>query len=121
MKRNWLRGIIGGLSFTSALFVFQACYGTPQDLGLDVYVTGQVKARSSGLPIKGIKATVTNNMQYEITDENGYFSMYTEMFERLEMRFEDIDSTENGLFADKDTVIEIVSDEIHMEISLEEK
>jgi putative lipoprotein (rSAM/lipoprotein system) len=121
MKRNWIRGIIGGLSFTSALFVFQACYGTPQDIGLDILVSGHVKSKSSGLPIEGIKVSVTNNMQYEMTDENGHFSMYTEMFEHLRMNFEDIDSTANGYYASKDTVLNNVSEDVFLEISLEDK
>jgi hypothetical protein len=120
MKRNWIRGIIGGLSFTTALFVFQACYGTPQDMGLDVYITGRVKSRSNGSPIRGIKVTVTNTMQYEMTNDEGYFSMFTEMSDKLAMSFEDIDSTANGSYANKDTVINIGSGEIHMEVSLED-
>lgn len=31
MKKGWIRKLICGLSFGSALFIFQACYGTPQD------------------------------------------------------------------------------------------
>ncbi len=27
---KWIRRILKGLSLTAALFVFQACYGTPQ-------------------------------------------------------------------------------------------
>lgn len=30
-NRNWVRILLGGFSMTSALFVFQACYGSPQD------------------------------------------------------------------------------------------
>lgn len=30
MKYRWLRNILKGVSVTTALFVFQACYGTPQ-------------------------------------------------------------------------------------------
>ena len=61
MKRNWVRRIIGGISFTSALFVFQACYGTPQDFGFDLFIEGQVKSASTGLPVKGIKNDCLGN------------------------------------------------------------
>jgi hypothetical protein len=121
MKKNWIRGIVGGLSFTTALFVFQACYGTPQDLGFDVLVSGQVKAKSSGIPIKGIKVSVTNTMQYEMTGENGHFSLYTEMFENLRMKFEDIDSTANGYYMSKDTVLSNVTEEVFLDITLDDK
>lgn len=114
--------MLGGLSITSALFIFQACYGTPQDLGHDLLLEGQVKSKTSGLPIKGIKVTVSNNMQYEFTDDNGHFSLYTEMLEHLKILFEDVDSTQNGLYADKDTVLNNISTgKVFLDIDLEEK
>jgi len=121
MKQNWIRKIVGGLSLTSAMFVFQACYGTPQDFGLDLLIEGQVKAKASGLPIKGIKVSVADNMQYEITDEEGKFSFYTEMLEGLTLQFQDIDSIQNGLYFDKDTVLNELSEKVFLDITLEEK
>jgi hypothetical protein len=121
MKRNVIRKIIGGLSLTSAMFVFQACYGTPQDFGLDLLIEGQVKSKSSGLPIKGVKVSVVENMQYELTDEEGKFSFYTEMLEGLTLQFQDVDSIQNGLYAAKDTVLSDLSENIYLEIALEEK
>jgi len=121
MKRNWIRKIIGGLSFTSALFVFQACYGTPQDFGFDSLIEGQVKAKTSGLPIKGIKVSIADNMQYEITNENGQFSFYTEMLDGLTLQFQDIDSIQNGLYINKDTVLTQISEKVYLDIMLEEK
>nr|WP_319573144.1 hypothetical protein [uncultured Draconibacterium sp.] len=121
MKRNVIRKIVGGLSLTSAMFIFQACYGTPQDFGLDLLIEGQVKANTSGLPIKGIKVSVADNMQYELTDENGKFSFYTEMLEGLKLQFQDIDSNQNGLYVDKDTVLADLSENVYLDIVLEEK
>jgi hypothetical protein len=121
MKKNRIGKIIGGLSFTSALFIFQACYGTPQDFGLDLLIEGQVKSRSSGLPIKGIKVSVADNMQYDLTDEEGMFSFYTEMVDGLTLQFQDIDSIQNGLYFDKDTVLTDLSENVYLDIALEEK
>ena len=121
MKQNWIRKIIGGLSLTSAMFVFQACYGTPQDFRLDLLIEGQVKAKTSGLPIKGIKVSVADNIQYEITDEEGKFSFYTEMLEGLTLQFQDIDSIQNGLYYDKDTVLTELSEKVFLDITLEVK
>ncbi len=121
MKRNVTRKIIGGLSLTSAMFVFQACYGTPQDFGLDILIEGQVKSKTSGLPIKGIKVSVADNVQYEVTDEEGKFSFYTEILEGLTLHFQDIDSTQNGLYIDKDTVLTDLKENIYLDIALEEK
>lgn len=120
MKRNWIRNIIGGLSFTSALFIFQACYGTPQDFEPDLLLEGLVKSQSTGVPIKGIKVSVPEH-QYIFTDENGRFSFYTWMNEKITVRFEDVDGMENGMYLSKDTLIENVSNQLSLEISLAEK
>lgn len=121
MKRNTIRKIIGGLSLTSALFVFQACYGTPQDFGLDLLIEGQVTSKTSGLPIKGVKVSVKDNIQYEVTDEEGRFSFYTEMQEGIKLQFQDIDATQNKLYADKDTVLIDLKKKVFLNIALEEK
>jgi hypothetical protein len=118
MKRNWIRTIIGGLSFTSALFIFQACYGTPQDLQNDILLEGQVKSKSSGLPIKGIRVLVPDVMQSQLTDENGNFSFYTGARENLKIQFEDVDLTQNGSYAIQDTVINPVSQKVFLNITL---
>ncbi|HOI78276.1 MAG TPA: hypothetical protein PLI30_01590 [Petrimonas sp.] len=76
MRQNWIRNIVGGLSFTTALFIFQACYGTPQDFGLDVFVEGKVVSKTTGEPIKGIKVSAAS-LQHTVTDDKGMFSFYT--------------------------------------------
>jgi hypothetical protein len=119
MKRNWIRRIIKGLSLTSALFVFQACYGTPHDFGLDLFIEGQVKSKTTDLPIEGIKVSVPGKMQYELTDNKGHFSFYTELMNNVLVRFEDIDAAQNGVFAKKDTILTIQSGKVFLDIKLE--
>ncbi len=121
MKQSLVRKIVGGVSLTSAMFVFQACYGTPQDFGRDLLIEGQVIAKGSGLPIKGIKISVDNNMQYEITDEKGKFGFYTEKIEGLKLKFQDTDSLQDGFYFDKDTVLTGLKQRVSLEITLEEK
>jgi hypothetical protein len=118
---KWIKKIIGGVSFTSALFVFQACYGSPQDFGLDVLIEGQVKSGTSDLSIKGIKVSVADRAQYDYTDENGNFSFYTAIVDNLKITFEDVDSIQNGLYVDKDTMLTGTPDVVHLDIVLEEK
>jgi hypothetical protein len=118
MVRNWIRKIIGGLSFTSVMFIFQACYGTPQDFGLDLLIEGQVKSKTSGLPVKGVKVSVANNIQYEFTDAEGRFSFYTEILENLTVKFQDVDGDQNGLFADKDTIIANNQKKVYLNVLL---
>ena len=120
-KGNWARKIIGGLSFTSAMFIFQACYGTPQDFEPDLLIEGKVKAQATGLPIKSIRVSVTNDGQNILTDEAGNFSFYTLMKDSITLRFEDIDNAQNGSFATKDTVLKDLDGEIFLNITLAEK
>lgn len=121
MRRSWIRRIAGGLSLTTAMFVFQACYGTPQDFGLDFQIEGQVRSQVTGLPVKGIKVSIANNLQYQYTDENGKFSFYTEMMENVRVVFEDIDQMDNGNFISKDIVVNAISEKVVIDIDLEEK
>ena len=107
MKRDWKRKIIGGLCLTSIAFVFQACYGTPQDIGQDLLIEGQVTSKTSGLPIKGIKVSVDERVQYANTDENGKFSLYMDKLQHAKIKFTDVDSTRNIWFSNKDTLITI--------------
>jgi hypothetical protein len=121
MKKKWFRNFIRGLSLTSALFVFQACYGTLQDYALDLFIEGQVKSKTSGLPIEGIKVSVTSTSQFELTDEEGKFALYVHTLDGLTVRFQDIDAELNGLFANKDTTLTEVTDRVYLDILMEER
>jgi hypothetical protein len=116
-----MRRILRGLSLTSALFIFQACYGTPQDFGDDLFIKGDVRSKSSGLPIKGIKVSVAGDIQYYLTDTDGQFSFYTQRLDQLKIKFEDIDSSQNGLFQNRDTLLTNIPPTVYLEIKLEGK
>lgn len=120
MKTKSIRKLISGLSFASALFIFQACYGTPQDLGMDVFIEGQVKSVTNE-PVEGIKVTIGDEMQYQFTDEEGKFSLYTGVADQYQITFQDIDSTQNGSFQNKDTLLTQIDEKVYLDIVLEEK
>ena len=119
MKRNWARGMIGGFSFASALFIFQACYGTPQDLGMDLLVQGTVKSKVTGLPIQGIKVSTADGEQYVFTDKTGNFDFYTPYADQISLWFRDVDEAENGSFSDRDTLLENPGDTVYLEIEMD--
>lgn len=121
MILNWKRKILGGLSLTSALFIFQACYGPPQDMGLDIIIEGRVRSMKTNLPVKGIKISVADKMQYQLTDENGIFSFYTENADIYKIKIEDIDNSQNGSFTGKDTTLTTINRSVYLDILLEEK
>jgi hypothetical protein len=121
MKQNWFRKILRGLSFTSALFVFQACYGTDQDFRTDVLIDGQVKSSATGDPIRGISVSLPDKNQYEYSDIEGKFSFYTEIADSYTIKFQDIDSSQNGTFATKDTFLSKIYNVAYLDILLDPK
>jgi hypothetical protein len=116
-KRKLLRNIFRGLSLASIAFVFQACYGTMGDYGNDIFVEGVVSTRANE-PIEGIKVSYGNSLQYEITDSEGKYSFYTYTAE-LKMKFEDIDSIQNGLFLPQEMLVHITSKRVELNVKLD--
>lgn len=121
MGSKWIRRMVRGVSLTSALFVFQACYGTPQDLGFDLLIEGQVKSKTTGLPIPGIKVTIKDIGQWEFTDEEGRFGIYTLLTDAVTVQFQDVDSIENGNFNYQDTLLTTDREHVLLTIELTEK
>ncbi len=120
-KRKILRKIYGALSLSSSLFVFQACYGTPHDMGMDVYIQGFVKSKTTNIPITGIKVSIENHPQYEMTDSIGGFKIYTSRDTEYKLKFEDVDSTKNGMFLPKDTIVKIINESTFLNVRLDAK
>ena len=120
-KRKILRYIYGTLSLSSALFVFQACYGNPKDFGYDVYIQGFVKSKTTNQPIRGIKVSIDNFPQYELTDSTGKFKIYTSKNSQYKIKFEDIDSTKNGAFLPNDTLLKTIDESKFLNIFLNDK
>jgi hypothetical protein len=122
MKRNWLRTIIGGLSFGTMLFVFEACYGTPQDnAGFDVLVQGKVKSKATGQAIKGIKVSAVYSPQFQYTDDQGKFSFYVFTGGTFALKFQDTDSIQNETYQSKDTTLYNARDTVFVDVALENK
>ena len=76
-KRKALKNIFGAFSLSTALFIFQACYGTNQDFEPELSIRGTVRAENTAEPIPGIKVSLDKHRQYDFTDENGQFVIYT--------------------------------------------
>lgn len=99
------RKLFGFLSFSAALFVFQACYGTPQDEYRDVHIQGRVVSDTTGLPAPGIKIAVNGDDQYVVSDSSGYFSIYVPDSMQYDLQISDTDTASDGHFLNRDTVI----------------
>jgi hypothetical protein len=120
-RRKILRWIYGTLSFTTALFVFQACYGSLQDFGNDAAIHGYVKSKTSNQRVPGIKVTVNNEPQYEVTDSTGFYMIYVPVSGDYTVRFEDIDGVNNGSYLPKDTLFHFLNEEQRLNVYLNDK
>jgi len=112
---KWLHNILKGASLTGALFVFQACYGTPQgriesEGGL-APMSFSLVSRTTGKPIEGIqvkggswKRDMDSEEALGITDAEGRCRVEIPYFRNEDgpyLRFEDPE----GQFAAKDTTL----------------
>jgi hypothetical protein len=113
--RKILRKIYTGLGLTTVALVFQACYGPPQAMGLDVLIRGIVKSKTTKAPIKGIKVSVKDVYQYELTDSSGKFKLYVPQEELCVLRLDDIDGAENGLYSSMEISVDLSENKIDME------
>jgi putative lipoprotein (rSAM/lipoprotein system) len=118
-KQKLLRKIYGGLSLTTALFVFQACYGTNKDFGNDIKISGTVTSKLTNVPIQGIRVTVQDQYGSSYTDNLGQFVIYTPTASEYKVKFEDIDGTENGKYLLKDSTVEIMETTKILNVSLD--
>jgi hypothetical protein len=114
--RKILRKIYTGLGLTTVALVFQACYGTPQTMGLDVLIRGVVKSKTTHDPIKGIKISVKDMYQYELTDNGGNFQFYVPQDEICIIQLDDIDGIENGSYSSTKISVDLSKDKIDLGI-----
>ena len=109
--RKWLHNLLKGASLTTALFIFQACYGVPQPALYEDYgeaaMSFSIMSRSTGKPLEGIviSGSERSNGHYQelgVTGPDGRCSLkipYARNFEGPFLRFED----PSGVMAPKDT------------------
>ena len=121
MKRKQIRALIGGLSFGTALFVFQACYGMPQDWQDDVFIEGKIVSLTSGQPVKGIKVESELHGHLGISDNLGNFAFYTPWTNTLRLTIEDTNPDSDGDYLSKDTVLVDPKQQEFLNITIEER
>ena len=111
---KWLHNILRGVSLTSALFVFQACYGMPEpplyEEGGEAPMTFSIVSRSTGDPVEGVQISGSAVNRTEgmrllgVTDAEGKCQVRIPYKRNLEgpfIVFED----PSGSFAAKDTTL----------------
>ncbi len=119
-KRRLIRAMIHSCSFTGALFVFQACYGPPPGVDDTVYIKGKVKSSETSQPIQGIRVSLNNDQQSDITKSDGFFSFQADSDRNYSIKFKDIDSTLNGSYKDKEISLKNIDKDTTFEVLLDE-
>jgi len=119
-RRNFFRTIFGVFSLSGIMFTFQACYGPPQDFGLDVLIQGKVV---SGITLTGIPDILVNipyTGQNTVTASDGSFSLYAERLPSYSIIVSDNDGDKNGIYQAKDTLVNLpeTNDLIDLQIVL---
>ncbi len=104
-KKKAIRSFLGLFSLSTMLFVFQACYGTPQDFGSDVLIEGVVRSESDNQTVQGIRIGFMDMPQYTVTDKDGYFSLYCPEKEMYAFILQDEDKSRHGSYSEADTTI----------------
>ena len=76
---KWIRKALKGISFTAAMFVFQACYGPMEDY-YTTKVTFRVVSSDTGEPIQGVAVWSQHlNTSDSLAHGNpGYIADYTD-------------------------------------------
>ena len=96
-SRRVLRAIYRVFGVTAVSFIFQACYGIPLDRGDDVAIRGSVKSKKTDKPISGIMVSIDENTYFsDLTNSDGYFTIFLPRQDYYTVKFEDIDGIENG-------------------------
>ena len=107
-----LHNILKGVSLTGALFVFQACYGTPQhefetEGGL-APMSFSLVSRTTGKPLQGIRVLGNSgygaDQELGVTDATGHCRVEIPYIRNLEGPFLHFEDPE-GQFAAKDTTL----------------
>lgn len=113
---KWIHNLLKGAALTSVLFIFQACYGTPEWLH-DADVTFKVVSAEDDKPIKDVeiftRVHANENLDWNLcgyTDEEGTLGATVGYDDesKTQFRFQDKD----GAFEIKDTVVVDLSNTI---------
>lgn len=87
----------------------------------DTLIEGRVRSKTTSLPIEGIKVSLAGIDQYQITDEQGNFTLYSEWLDSYTLSFKDIDAEQNGTYRDLDTIVSSSGESIFLNVKMEEE
>lgn len=125
LRGSFYRRILKATGLCTACFIFEACYGTPEGdydpiMNESIEFSGWVKEDSTKSGIENISVRIENMASGQnlktFTDRFGRYELTMQAFrnDEIEIVFTDVDSSSNGLFESKDTIV-LLSDDDYTE------
>ncbi len=105
LKRSFLKGFLTIFSLSATAFIFQACYGTPNDFLDDACFEGFVSTSDTNEPIPGIQVEIKGLDRVDTTNADGSYVLFAPLDSAYTLVFKDIDSSANGKFLQKEISI----------------
>lgn len=108
-KQQLIRFLFGSFSATALMFVFQACYGMPQNPvppDEDVVIMGTITDMATGQPVEGLSVIIPELGIDATTDSTGVFCSNVNGAEhpnQVQLLVNDVDGTENDRYETLDT------------------
>lgn len=136
LKGGFYKKILKATGLCTACFIFEACYGAPggdfEPIDESVEFSGWVKDDSTQTGIENISVRIENLASQQtikaFTDRYGKYALTLPAFsnDEIAITFMDLDSAENNLYEDKDTIVTLTESEYRerikqIDVSLEEK
>jgi hypothetical protein len=118
-RRKLFRTVFGVFSLSGIMFAFQACYGTMQDFGQDILITGKVTSAVTKEAVAAIKVQIEQSGQYANTANDGTFSIYCERFSEYHLLFTDTDGELHGQYITKDTLMQLPEQQQKLTVNIE--
>lgn len=115
-KSKFLKRVLKATGLCTACFIFEACYGSPEGefepiINEQIGFTGWVKDDSTKIGIENISVKIENlssgQSMRSFTDQNGNYNVSIPALKNDEVAiyYLDVDSTDNNLYEDKDTIV----------------
>jgi hypothetical protein len=108
-KQQLIRFLFGSFSATALMFVFQACYGMPQNRmspDEDIIIMATITDMETGQPVEGLAVNFPDLELEATTDSAGVFCVSVDGAEhpnQVQLLVNDVDGTENGRYETLDT------------------
>lgn len=124
---KWIRNFLKGASLTTALFIFQACYGTYEGPYVDDFfnISFKVVSDEDGAPLKDVEVSLRSAIgdadgwySFGLTDQDGCITPDAGFYSDSTPEFRFLDTKD--VFETKDTTFRQVRPDL-IEIKLKKK